>query len=231
MSNSPCSTFVYILENNLLLSIFYHCRPLLLAEDDTDDDHILEYRKSVCERWWYRLVHVCRRWRYLVFASASRLGLCLVCTHATPVADMLAHSPLLPHIIDYVHKDPNHGMAVEDEEGILLALRHHHRVSRIRLWIPSSNLRKLVVAMDGEFPKLEYLFIKPLIDDGKTLILPKTFQAPRLRQIALRNVTYCPDMSHPPPLIQSVEGICRGDSSSESQQWRYAPFYYTCLLG
>ncbi|KAH9981823.1 hypothetical protein BJV74DRAFT_66921 [Russula compacta] len=220
---SLCSTFIYILDNNLLLSIFYHCRPLPIEEDDTDDDHISECQKSVCERWWYRLVHVCRRWRYLVLASASSLGLYLVCTHATPVADMLAHSPLLPLIIDYVHQDLSREMAVEDEEGILLALHHRHRVSRIRLWIPSSNLRKLVAAMDGEFPKLEYLYIRPLTDDGNTLILPKTFQAPRLRQIALRNVTNCPGVSHPPPptpRIQSAEEICRVASSSESQHWR-----------
>ncbi|KAI0276410.1 hypothetical protein BGY98DRAFT_986246, partial [Russula aff. rugulosa BPL654] len=45
------------------------------------------------ERWWYRLAHVCQRWRNLILGSATYLGLCLVCTYGTPVADMLAHSP------------------------------------------------------------------------------------------------------------------------------------------
>ena len=160
------------------------------------------------------------------------MGLSLVCTHGTPVADMLANSPLLPLIIDYVHRDPSREVTVEDEEGILLALQYPHRVSRIRLWIPSSNLRKMIMAMDGEFLMLEYLYIKPLTDDGETLILPKTFQAPHLRQVMLSHVTYYPGMSHlppPTPCIRSAERIGRGASSSEPQHPRYAPFYYICL--
>ena len=41
-------------------------------------------------RWWYKLVHVCRRWWYLILSSPvrRRLGLHLVCTYGTPVADM-----------------------------------------------------------------------------------------------------------------------------------------------
>ena len=218
---------MYILDNDSLRNIFYHCRPIPFEKENDDDNRIARG----CSRWWYKLTHVCRRWRYLILASASRLGLCLVCTYDTPVADMLAHSPLLPLIIDYVHQDPSREMTMEDEERILLALQHRHRVSRIRLWVPSSNLWRLVVSMDGQFPMLEYLYIKPLTDDGNTLILPKTFQAPHLRQVALRNVAYYPDMSHllpPTPRIQSAGRIGRGASSSESQLWRYAPFYYIC---
>jgi hypothetical protein len=63
--------------------------------------------------------------------SASYLGLCLVCTRGTPVADMLAHSPPLPLIIDHINQDPV--TTAEDEEGILLALQHHDRVRRVRL--------------------------------------------------------------------------------------------------
>ena len=222
--NRPHKALIHILDDHLLLKIFHLCRPVLL-EGEAEDSRISE------GRWWYKLVHVCQRWRYLVLASASDLPLFLVCTHATPVAAMLAYSPLLPVIIDYVHQDPSHEMTVEDEEGILLALQHPHRISQIRLWIPSSNLRKLVVAMDGEFPILEYLYIKPLTDDGNTLILPKTFQAPHLRYVALGYVTHHPGMSHilpPTPLIQSVERMDQGASSSESQHRRYAPIYI-CL--
>jgi hypothetical protein len=60
------------------------------------------------ERWWYKLVKVCRRWRYLILESASHLGLCLVCSPGTPVAEMLAHSPPLPLII--LHNDKNHDL-------------------------------------------------------------------------------------------------------------------------
>ena len=231
MGSTLRSTFMYILDNNSLLNIFYNCRPILL-EDNADDDNISECQKCVRERWWYKLAHVCRRWRYLVFVSVSRLSLYLVCTHATPVADMLACSPLFPLIIDYVHQDPSHEMSVQDEEGILLALQHRHRVSRIRLWIPSSNLRKLVIAMGGEFAILKFLYIKPVTDNGKALILLKTFKAPHLRQVALRTITFYPGMSHlpsPTPQIEFAESIGQGASSSDSQHQRYAPFRHICL--
>ena len=231
MRNRRHHPYIHVLDldDDSLLNIFFLCRPVPSDEDEDSYFSVERGEGLVRERWWYKLTHVCRRWRYLVFASASHLHLCLVFTRGTPVADMLAHSPLLSLIIDYAHQDPSHEVTVEDEEGILLALQYRHRVSHIRLWIPSSNLRKLVVAMDGEFPILEYLNIKPLTDDGKPLILPKTFQAPRLRQVAPRNITYNPGMSHispPTPRIQSAERISRGPSSSESQNRRYAPFYY-----
>jgi len=59
------------------------------------------------------------------------LGLCLVCTDGTPVADMLAHSPPLPLVIDYDHENPD--MAAEDKEGFTLAFQEHDRVRRVRL--------------------------------------------------------------------------------------------------
>ena len=218
--NRPYKALIHILEDHLLLNIFHLCRPVPL-EGETDDPRILEGGKWVHERWWYRLVHVCQRWRYLVFASASNLHLFLVCTYGTPVEDMLKQSPLLPLIMDYNDQDRN--VTVEDEEGILVALQLRHRICRIRLWIPASNLRKLVVAIDGEFPMLRYLFIKPLTKDDQSLILPETFQAPNLRHVALRNVTYSPSMSHvspPTPRIQSAERIDRGGLSPVSQQQR-----------
>ena len=94
--------------------------------DNTLRTHTPERGKWNRERWWYRLVQVCRRWRYLVLESASYLRLSLVCTHGTPVADMLAHSPPLPIIIDHV--DQNSHIISRDEEGILLALRHRDSV-------------------------------------------------------------------------------------------------------
>ncbi|KAF8496767.1 hypothetical protein F5888DRAFT_1803941 [Russula emetica] len=44
------------------------------------------------------------------------------------------------------------GITAEDEEGILLALEQRHRVRHLRLLLPVQNLRKLVMAIDEEFP-------------------------------------------------------------------------------
>jgi hypothetical protein len=82
-----------------------------------------------------------------MLGSASYLGLSLVCAHGTPVADMLAHSPPLPLIIDRV--DKNHCVNAADEERIILALRHRDRVRRIRLLMPIANMQKLIVFRRG----------------------------------------------------------------------------------
>jgi len=191
----------------------------------------LEGTKWNGEQWWYKIAHVCRRWRYLALESASYLDLCLVCTYGTPVADVLAHSPPLPLIIDYGDEDRE--VTAQVEERILLALQRRRRVRHIRLCIPSSNLRKLVVAIDGEFPALEYLCIKSLDNDDSSLILPETFNAPRLRHFALRNATDCPGVirSPPPtPRFQSIDTIGQCSRRCGIQLWRYVPFSYVYQL-
>ncbi|KAI0290774.1 hypothetical protein BC826DRAFT_523176 [Russula brevipes] len=132
--HGPRSTSIHVLNNDVLLNIFCLYRPDLLDEDDIDGDRILQGGEWVRERWWYTFTQVCQRWRYLMLQSASYLGLCLVCTRGTPVADMLAHSPPLPLIIDHINQDPV--TTTEDEEGILLALQHHNRIRRIRFQMP-----------------------------------------------------------------------------------------------
>ena len=48
---------------------------------------------------WYTLVHVCRRWRCIVFASPEQLHLCLVCTPDRLTKNTLAVWPSLPIVI------------------------------------------------------------------------------------------------------------------------------------
>jgi hypothetical protein len=72
----------------------------------------------------------------------------------------------------------------EDEEGIILALQHRDRVRRIRIRKPVSILQKLIIALDGEFPILEFLLIehqryhRPLIDYITNLNFQKHFGHP-----------------------------------------------------
>ena len=168
------NTPIHILDNYSLLNIFRLYEPVVWDKD------------------WipgrFKLVHVCQRWRYLILGSASYLGICLVCTHATPVADMLENSPYLSHlplIIDYL--DEPCGVMAEFKEGVLVALQHREHVSRIRLRKSVPNLQKPVVAIDDEFPSLEYLYIRPMAKDNTSLTLPGTFQAPRPRHLILEN--------------------------------------------
>jgi hypothetical protein len=93
---------------------------------------------------------------------------------------MLAHSPPLPLIIYY-----DDDLTAEDEEGIILALQHRERVRHIRLVMPVSRLQKLITAIDGEFPALEFLRLGPRDEHDSRLILPSTFEAPQLRYLWL----------------------------------------------
>ena len=96
---------------------------------------------------------------------------------------MLAHSPPLPLIIDY--DDEHDALTAEDEEAIVLALGHRYRVRRIRLAMPFPNLQKLIMAMDEEYPVLEYLIVGPSKRDSTALMFPGTLQAPHLRHLTL----------------------------------------------
>src|SRR5216683_5215040 len=175
-------TSIHNLDDDSLLNIFYLSRPSPFEEDEYG---VIVWGNWHHEWWWYKFVQVCRRWRYLIFGSASHLHLCLVCTRGTPVANMLTHSPPLPLIIDYNYE--NHDLTPEDEEGILLALQHRDRVCRIALWMPVPSLQKLVTAIDDEFPVLEFLDIVPSAKHNTPLILPSTLEAPHLRHLWLEH--------------------------------------------
>jgi hypothetical protein len=116
---------------------------------------------------------------------------------------MLAHSPPLPLVIDYSGDDEDTVITAEDEEAILLALEQRDRVRRIRLFLPVLKLQKLVMAIDGEYPILEYLILlDPTKDKSTVLILPETLQIPHLRQLTI-------DCSIPirSPLLGTAAGL------------------------
>jgi hypothetical protein len=95
---------------------------------------------------------------------------------------MLAHSPPLPLVIDYNESD----ITAEDEEAIFLALEQRDRVRRIRFGMPVLQLQKLIMAIDGEYPILEYLILADPPEDRRTVvILPETLETPHLRHLAI----------------------------------------------
>ena len=181
--NSPPNKSIHVLDDDSLLNIFNLYRPFLLGEENQGVNiRFTGGAQWVGERWWYRLAHVCQRWRNIILGSTSYLDLCLVCTYGTPVADMLAHSPPLPLVIDYVGAD----ITAEEEESIILTLALRDRVRRIRFDIPLLKLQKLIMAIDGEYPILEYLiFVEPTEDKNTVLFLPETLETPHLRHLAI----------------------------------------------
>ena len=164
----------------MLLNVFYLYR--LDVPDEYHDDGKLNDDWGG-HRWWHKLAQVCRWWRYLILASPSQLDLHLLCTYGVPIANMLAHSPPLPLTICYYDKDRE--TTEEDDEGILLALRHTDRVHYIHLDFPSPKLLKFITIMDEQFPILERMYIWSRTEGDRSLVLPRTFQAPLLRHFAL----------------------------------------------
>jgi hypothetical protein len=90
---------------------------------------------------------------------------------------MLALSPSLPLVIDYLH-----GVAAD----LILAVEKRDRVRCVRLHMPDLKLRELIMAMDEEYPVLEYLMMGSTTDELTALMLPETFQAPCLRGLVLK---------------------------------------------
>jgi hypothetical protein len=93
---------------------------------------------------------------------------------------MLDHSPPLPLIIDY--DEENDDITTKDEEGIIFSLEQRDRV-RLRLRV--ETLQELIVAINKEYPILEYLILESPEHGDTILILPETLQAPHLRHLQL----------------------------------------------
>ena len=171
-----------MLDQDALLNVFYILRLDLV---NLHDDVVFQANWNRV-RWWYKPTQVCGRWRHLILASPVRLDLHLVCTYGTPVADMLAHSPPLPLVINYL--DIDHERTPEDDDHILLALQHCHRVRRIGLVFSNTNFLQPLMAMNKRFPILERLFIRSRTGYQTNLMVPETFQAPSLRGLVLSSV-------------------------------------------
>jgi len=190
LDNTPntSSTFIHILDQDSLLHIFYLCQPVLLNEAEIDDFLLLHGGVWTRERWWYKLVQVCRRWRYLILDSAHHLRLSLVVSRGTPVAKMLQHFPSLPLTIIYDNRSTS--ITSEEERRIIHALEHRDRVRHIRLDSFVSNLRKIIMALEGEFPILEVLWLGPTTRLEPGFMLPKSLRAPHLRRLGLSKITF-----------------------------------------
>ena len=134
---------------------------------------------------WHTLVHVCRKWRNIVFGCPRRLNLHLHCHPGTPVRERLNIWPVLPiNIRDDV------GRTWADTGNIVAALEHNSRIGEVILArdanFSSSQLEEVLVAMQKPFPTLRRLELQPKPET--TLVIPASFlggSAPDLRQLLL----------------------------------------------
>jgi hypothetical protein len=145
--------------------------------------NIFRYYLDACPQFWPRLVHICRKWRHIVFTSQQALHLRLFCARGTPALKTLDCWPALPIVVQYGGAPSLRSPVLEDEDKIMVALKHSDRVSSISLTITSSLLEKLS-AIERPFSELEDLVLLSRHRELQTL--HSAFQwGPRLRTLHL----------------------------------------------
>ncbi|KAH9000748.1 hypothetical protein EDB83DRAFT_2682608 [Lactarius deliciosus] len=158
-----------ILSNDLLLEIF-------------------PYYLDVAPRTWPTLTYVCQRWRRIVHTSPLGLNLRLYFTPGTPVLKALDCWLALPIMIQYGGFPNLNSPAPEDDDNIVVALKHSGRVNTIRLTVTRSLLGKLS-AISEPCSGLEELVL--LSRDNVQLTLPSTFRwGPHLRTLHSTRIAF-----------------------------------------
>ena len=135
---------------------------------------------------WKTLVHVCRKWRNVVFGSPRRLNLQLICKASTPVMETLHVWPPLPVVIwDYWNE-------ILGMDNIFTALKHSDRICELQLLdIPSSQFEKVLAGIQLPFPALTRLHLQAR--DETASVDPDLFlggTAPRLRTLILERIPF-----------------------------------------
>ena len=102
---------------------------------------------------WHILVHVCKRWRQLVFSSPHRLDLKLLCTYGTPFRENLGIWPAFPIVLD-LHS-PGSLFTPNDEDNAIAALEHSDRLCSINLYVTGSMRAKMSTVLSKPFPLLK----------------------------------------------------------------------------
>ena len=133
---------------------------------------------------WHTLVHVCRKWRNIVFGSPRRLNLRLY--YRKTVRRMLDVWPALPIVIKVINVD------LWRLDDIISTLEHNDRIYELN--IPealASQLNRILPAMQQSFPALTRLELG--CGDETTPVQPDSFlggSAPRLQYLILDRILF-----------------------------------------
>lgn len=151
---------------------------------------------------WQRLVHVCRRWRQIIYGSPSCFDLHLHCSAQTPFWTNLSHWPEFPVTVQYTIPHD------QDEIDLIEALWQVDRVRRIELIITNSEIYDVFAAMQFPFPALTHLDITGLDSEfeDEVIQLPYEFMegfAPSLQHLRFEAIA-CPTLTD---FLTSARGL------------------------
>jgi hypothetical protein len=167
------------LSDDVLLEIFYFCRPL----------RHLSWIFSLPDwsRTWKMLTQVCRRWRCVVFGSPRRLHLRVLCTPTTPTRMLLDIWPPFPISI-YGHRV----VGEEGVENLTAGVERRDRTFEIYIdYISGPALERLIGAMHEPLPTLIHFDVRST--DKSVPALPETFlgmSAPHLQYFILWGIPF-----------------------------------------
>jgi hypothetical protein len=167
---------------------------------------------------WRTLVHVCRRWRTLVFGSPHHLNVQLFCSIKTPVPAKLDIWPALPIVVYH------HDFRVQELDNIIAASKHNDRVCKIDFCLPSDigQQEKIVSVMEVPFPALTNLKLTLDVMDRTAPVLPDLFlgrSAPRLQHLELDGLSF-PGL---PNLLLTATGLVSLALRRIPHSWHISP--------
>ena len=156
-------------------------------------------------------MHVCRRWRYIIFGSPRRLDLHVFCTYGTSVRNNLSCWPAFPIIVDYYpYSDFDSGKNVspDNDDNVIAALEHPDCVCYIEVAATNSLLENVATVMQEPFPALTLLRLSSNDEDVPSL--PNVSlggSAPSLQEIYLVGIPFLTLPSFCPPDTSSFSNL------------------------
>jgi hypothetical protein len=169
-----------MLHDDVLLAIF----DFYVEDPKNFEGRVLE---KVEIEVWQSLVHVCRRWRSVVFGSPRRLKLHLVCTVRTPAPETIDVWPALPLLIRCGYDE-----RIPRRDNILAALKRRDRICRISFEHDDRlSFKKVLELMQVPFPELTHLLF--VSDYRRNKIIPDSFlggTVPRLQSLYLDHLQF-----------------------------------------
>ena len=201
-----------MLPEDVLLHIFYFDRLLYLDEERDGFPELHQFWR------WHRLVHVCQRWRSVVFGSPNFLDLKLVCLpgRRMELADIWPPLPIVVTNINYDHMLGDYDLDA--------AIVHRDRVVQINFFdLTSSRLQRLASAMQVQFPALIRLILfSPDRGQALALALPDGLlggSGPRLQSLRF----HCIPFPALPKLLLSATDLVQLDLQNIPHSGYFSP--------
>ena len=121
---------------------------------------------------WFKLAHVCRKWRSVVLASPSRLRLRLYFDSNTPtragVVERFSHLPIIVNYRDVI-------WGASALKRLSSALRYPNRVCSIAIWGSYDASDRVIEALDVLFPALESLELHNIASSADRILQSPSF--------------------------------------------------------